>query len=686
MKRKLSFALILALLITSMQTVFINAESPYEATAQAIAQTASALTGNGSGGISIQYALIENEEIKISGQAGIYSKSENRALTSDNMYGIGSVSKMYTTLAAMQLVDDKKLDLDTPITTYLPEFQMADERYKQITSRMLLNHSSGLMGSSLRDSFLFDDNNTFAHDNLLDTLKNQRLKADPGAYSVYCNDGFTLMELVIEKISGMSFTQYIHENITGPLGLVNTKTPQDDFDTSQLVKTYTAQNQIEANPIENVNVIGTGGIYSTAEELARFGAAFTEENTTLISDASKKATQNKEYQNGIWPKGADNSVGYGLGWDSVDLFPFNNYGITALNKGGDTTLYHTGLIVLPEYNMAAAVLSSGGSSAINSMLATNMLLSVLKENGTIQEFLPEKTFPEPVPGEMPNELTSYCGLYSGMGTIAKIDIADGVLSISYPAMPEAPATQYQYSKDGYFTDGTANARISFVEEANGLTYLWQQYYVSVPGLGQTAANEYAMQKIEPNEISNQVQAAWESREGKLYYLVNERFSSQLYSSTAPVAGIALIKDVPGYTAGCKIISENEALSYEQIPGIAGRDKFDLTFTIEDGIEYLHQANFTYMREEGIVPIYTGRESICTIQSTGYARWFHIPDEIAGKTMTVSIPENASFVVYDNAYQCVTYTTVSKTNTVILPQGGTIAFLGDVGSRFYITID
>ncbi|HIE4364374.1 TPA: serine hydrolase domain-containing protein, partial [Clostridioides difficile] len=100
------------------------------------------------GVVNAQYALIDNGKIEISGNGGVYSKQDNKNLTKDNMYSIASISKMFTTTAVMKLVDDGKVNLDTPVVNYIPEFKMADNRYKEITPRMLLNHSSGLMGSS----------------------------------------------------------------------------------------------------------------------------------------------------------------------------------------------------------------------------------------------------------------------------------------------------------------------------------------------------------------------------------------------------------------------------------------------------------------------------------------------------------------------------------------------------------
>ena len=115
------------------------------------------LAGRYGGADSVRYALWEDGAITAQGGWGVYSKTENRALTEDILYGIGSVSKTYTAAAVLTLAQDGKLELEDPVTEYLPGFTMADERYEDITVRMLLDHSSGLMGDSTRDAFLFGD-------------------------------------------------------------------------------------------------------------------------------------------------------------------------------------------------------------------------------------------------------------------------------------------------------------------------------------------------------------------------------------------------------------------------------------------------------------------------------------------------------------------------------------------------
>ncbi len=219
-KKKFIWLLAAALALTPLvPTGALASESKAVATVQGLEKFAAekaALLTEKYGTTSVQYALIDGGTILASGQTGLNDPARKIPLTKDTMYGIGSTSKMFTTAAVMKLVDEGKIDLDTPVVKYITDFTMKDERYKQITPRMLLNHSSGLQGSSLGNAFLFNDQDAYAHDTLLKQLASQRLKADPGAFSVYCNDGFTLAEILVERVSGMNFTAFIHQHFTQP--------------------------------------------------------------------------------------------------------------------------------------------------------------------------------------------------------------------------------------------------------------------------------------------------------------------------------------------------------------------------------------------------------------------------------------------------------------------------------------
>jgi CubicO group peptidase (beta-lactamase class C family) len=137
------------------------------------------------------------------------------------LFSIGSVAKVYCALAVMKLVEMKKVTLDTPIIEYLPRFTMKDERYKKITLRICLNHSSGLPGTNLRfNSMKWLDENLY--DDFYDYFSKSKLKDNPGNASVYCNDGYMLVEMVIAEVSGMSYIRFIQEHITIPAGAIST--------------------------------------------------------------------------------------------------------------------------------------------------------------------------------------------------------------------------------------------------------------------------------------------------------------------------------------------------------------------------------------------------------------------------------------------------------------------------------
>ncbi|WP_193726585.1 serine hydrolase domain-containing protein [Paenibacillus guangzhouensis] len=638
------------------------------------------------GTTSLQYALIDDGEIVISGQAGKNDLMDKVPLTSNTIYGIGSTSKMILTTAVMKLVDDGKVDLDLPVVKYIPDFKMKDDRYKQITPRMLLNHSSGLLGTSGRNATLYGDHDTFSHDTFLEQLATQSLKADPGAFSVYCNDGFTLAEILVERVSGMGFTAFIHKYITEPLDMTHTKTPQDLLDPAKMAGIYSPLYDGQL-PKENYNIIASGGIYSTAEDLAKLSQIFTGQVDGILSSKSVEAMAQEEYKRGMWSADSDTSISYGLGWDSVNLFPFNEYGIKAVTKGGDTTSYHSSLVVLPEYNMAAAVTSSGGSSATDQFIASELLLSALEEKDIIQERKPEKSFGVPVKADIPQEITQYAGVYGGNNSVMKVEMnTTGQMFVSTLTAPNSPAKPYTYTADGTFVNDKGTEKLKFVEEKNGRTYLWSRSYISVPGLGQLALSEYSAEKLEMSKLPQDITAAWEKREGKKYYLLSEKYTSTIYLNASAIIPFHSLKEVPGYVLNNKMIAADKAINGLQIPGMDGRDTMEINFFTKNGIEYLTAVGNVYASEELVKPLYSGKDSSTTIDADGYAKWYSVPASAKGKVMTVKMPSNSAFAVYNQAGICINHTVVSGKNQVVLPENGSIVFAGEAGSKFEISLN
>ena len=666
----------------SKTTVVSNAEVASQELKKIAAEKAALLTKS-HGTTSVQYALIDNGKLTLSGQAGKNDMEGEQPLTKDTLYGIGSVSKMYATAAVMKLVDEGKVDLDAPVVNYVPDFKMKDGRYKRITPRMLLNHSSGLQGSTLSNAFLFNDNDTYSHDFLLQQLSNQSLKADPGAFSVYCNDGFTLAEILVERVSGMSFTEFLHQRFTEPLKMNHTKTPQDKWRDEKRAGLYFPAYQGQL-PIESVNVIGTGGVSSTAEDMVRFSQLFMGQGKGILSDKVVKAMEQEEYKKGMWPGDGDNIFNYGLGWDSVKLYPFSEYGIKGLAKGGDTALQHAILVVLPEQKMAAAVLSSGGRSSTNQLLATELLLAVLKEKGTIKNIKPNKSFGKPVKVKMPQDVAKKAGFYGNSETHFKIEITkNGELFL-----PSNREEKYVYTADGSFINEKGTSKLNFVTEKNGRTYLRESTYKSTPDLGQGAMTHYLAEKLEDNVLSKKTAAAWAKREGVKFYLVNEKFSSieYLVQPKLITTQITRKEGLAGYWEGRKITGPNTATHQLQIPVMNGRDTTETHFYTEGGNEYMEMAGLLYVSGTNVKPLDASQSTKVTLQANGHAKWFTIPQAAAGKMMTVTLPSKGAFAVYDENGVCVNFTIVSGNNKVKLPKNGTVVIAGAPNSEFAITLN
>lgn len=177
-------------------------------------------------GLSI--GIIKDGQIAYTKGFGLAEVGTERAVTPETVFQLGSVSKMMVGIAIMQLKEQGKIDLDAPVTDYLPYFKMADERYKEITIRQILSHRSGLRYStgygfywytSDYQSPEYDDGSLERH---VRNLTQVKLQFTPGKSMQYSDLGFEILGDVIAKVSGQNFEAYTQEHIFGPLGMMHT--------------------------------------------------------------------------------------------------------------------------------------------------------------------------------------------------------------------------------------------------------------------------------------------------------------------------------------------------------------------------------------------------------------------------------------------------------------------------------
>ncbi len=225
---KLSRVLLLTVIMMILFLDFCIAKSAaYTAAIQEGRDAAHAIIEQ-QGASAITIALVDAEHIIWSQSFGVADPVTGQSPSDTTMFGIGSVSKMFATIAVMKLVDQGVIDLDAPLTTYVPHFKMESPEYKNITVRMLLNHSSGFPGTDYRNADIRSPMPEYFKQ-VLHTLSMSRLKAPPGYMNVYCNDGFTVVEALIEATTGKPYAQFVRDEILIPLEMQNTFYPTHVF-------------------------------------------------------------------------------------------------------------------------------------------------------------------------------------------------------------------------------------------------------------------------------------------------------------------------------------------------------------------------------------------------------------------------------------------------------------------------
>ncbi|HWP68588.1 MAG TPA: serine hydrolase domain-containing protein, partial [Rectinemataceae bacterium] len=298
-----------------------------------------------SGGSALTAAIVDESGLIWAEQFGMADKATNSPPEATTMFGIGSVSKMFAAVSAMILVDRNLVNLDAPLSDYLPKFRMADPRYKEITVRMVLNHSAGLPGADLRNAVTLVPYTEMANQ-ALRTAQMQRLKHEPGFMSVYANDGFTMTELLVEAVSGTRFPDFVQKEIFSPLGMANSRYPTVEFPAESYAHVYFGD---EGAPWYFMNMYGTGALFSTPSDLAKFSMMLASggeyKGKRILSEAAIRAMGQDQTAGTFNPLPSD-YMRFGLGWDTVVQPGLKALGIRAWQKGGDVTgLYGATMIV-----------------------------------------------------------------------------------------------------------------------------------------------------------------------------------------------------------------------------------------------------------------------------------------------------------------------------------------------------
>jgi D-alanyl-D-alanine carboxypeptidase len=275
---------------------------------------------------------------------GLADREHKTPNTVKTRFRIGSMNKMFTAVSTLQLVQAGKLSLQDPIGKYLTDYPNKDVATK-VTIHHLLTHTGGT-GDFFGPEF-------DAHRLELRTLQDyvnlfgkRDLKFEPGSKWEYSNYGFLLLGLIIEKVSGQSYYDYVREHVYTPAGMTSTGSEPEDQAVPDRSIGYTKMDSTVLKP--NTDTLpwrGTsaGGGYSTVEDLAKFAAAL-ENHKLLNAQYTEMLTTGK-------PGTPDNSYAYGFGDRKVN-------GIRCFGHGGGAPGMNGDLKICPANGYVVAVLAN----------------------------------------------------------------------------------------------------------------------------------------------------------------------------------------------------------------------------------------------------------------------------------------------------------------------------------------
>lgn len=201
--------------------------------------------------------------------------------TSDTVFAIGSITKMFTATAIGQLDDEERLSLDEPISRY---FDSVPEDKTSITIRQLVEHTSGLQ--TYHETAGLGDFEAMTREEVLTEILSRPLEFAPGDDENYSNSGYTLLALLIEQVSGQTYTEYIRERILAPAGMTSTGFWGENFtpiaSTPNQVVGCSSPDTWDYSWI----LVGNGGMLSTTGDLHRWVLAL--QGNAVLSERAKQ--------------------------------------------------------------------------------------------------------------------------------------------------------------------------------------------------------------------------------------------------------------------------------------------------------------------------------------------------------------------------------------------------------------
>ncbi len=426
--------------------------------------------------------IVIDNQIAYTQGFGVERIGSDKLVTPHTIFGTGSIGKTAVATAIMQLVEAGEVDLDAPVTDYLPYFKLADVRYADITVYHLVTHRSGLPEvADWNPPVEYDDGLLERYIRSLDTVE---LLFAPGEQFSYSGMGFTVLADIIAKTSGQSFEAYVQEHIIDPLGMRDTLLIVQQADQARVTAPHihNAAGEVVVNdnfPYRR-QFAATGLLYASITDMARYSLAHLQRGElegVRILPASVYESLWKSISDTGWgeivpPTLRSIQSEYGMGWTVGDIADH----FVALHVGADEG-YQAAMLLAPDDHVAVVVNSNYFTGAEFSPRLWEMSVEIMRllltqgapaASARIVRYASGQTIDniDPAIGENYSINNALISLYDAL-FIVRGDTLENNLVDSYEASADASAFTFKLKENAKFHDGTP-------VNADAVVYSWQR--------------------------------------------------------------------------------------------------------------------------------------------------------------------------------------------------------------------
>jgi CubicO group peptidase (beta-lactamase class C family)/D-alanyl-D-alanine dipeptidase len=334
---------------------------------------------------ALSIALVDDQRIVWAKGLGFADPKAKVPATAETVYRVGSVSKLFTDIAVMQLVEQGKIDLDAPVTRYLPDFRTRNPFGKPVTLRQMMSHRSGLVREPPVGNYFDPTDPSLAR--TIASLNDTELVYAPESHTKYSNAAIATVGYVLERTQAEPFAKYLKRAVLDPLGLSHSSLEPTPETARNLAKAYmwTIDGRVFEAPTFEMGIAPSGSLYTTVTDMGRFLSALFAggrgPNSSILKPATLEQMWTPQYAK------VGQKTGYGIGFSISEMD-----GHRRIGHGGAIYGFATQLSALPDDKLGVVVVTTKDSAnAVTNRIAEAALKAMLSARQGLPVPQPEIT-------------------------------------------------------------------------------------------------------------------------------------------------------------------------------------------------------------------------------------------------------------------------------------------------------